>query len=697
MSKMLSPAKPRFARALAPCAVLALLALTACAGAARHSGDGVRSANVAAALDPQVLATVQAATFEVVVKKPAHDSLGYERPLPLDLLPYAVRQDAYESRGTAFAVAANRFVSAAHVFDIGNVGQRAETYLRDREGRVYPVDRVWKFSYRRDFIVFSIRNGAAARFFQPETGAHVNSRVYAVGNALGEGIVIRDGLYTSDTPEDRDGAWQWLRFSAAASPGNSGGPLLDEHGKVIGIVQRKSENENLNFALPIAEVLKAKDRKAEIDTRMAYSIDNMPLTKAGELREELRLPLPLAELSRRVAEVLEREGARLMRTMFREHREQIFPRGRGSEQLLHSNFSSLFPGVVAQASDGIWRVYTPERDKMVRADLGANGYLGYGTLGASVFFRLRAPDDVALADLARDSKRFMDLYMRAADYSRTIMSERVKITSLGPAKSEKVFTDSYRRKWLVRTWLIEFSDQALVMLALPVPDGMVGMYRIVPTGQTTNHLRDLQALADFAYVSYYGTLAQWRRFLAMKPLLPGAFDDIALDFTYGQSFRYRSSRVAFAYPSALMPITPDSDLQIGFSYFRDGKEVVWDVTRVVAGENKNTGTVFSLIRNLKPSATLDDDYKSNWRNLSTGKYPYDMVVASNDGRSVIGTRALHPANRSRPAAAPVLYAVWHVADGALEQKVGERKLAGFLKSLEVREHEAGRGARVAGK
>src|SRR5581483_8096915 len=90
----------------------------------------------------------------------------------------------------------------------------------------------------------------------------LNSVVYAVGNALGTGVVIRDGLYTSDTPEDENGRWKWMRFSAAASPGNSGGPLLDQDGKVIGVVLMKSPNENLNYALPIGEVLNATSSMA---------------------------------------------------------------------------------------------------------------------------------------------------------------------------------------------------------------------------------------------------------------------------------------------------------------------------------------------------------------------------------------------------------------------------------------------------
>ncbi|HEY8287755.1 MAG TPA: serine protease, partial [Acetobacteraceae bacterium] len=91
-------------------------------------------------------------------------------------------------------------------------------------------------------MVFSLASPPAEDALTPDTRPPLNQVVYSVGNALGTGIVIRDGLYTSDTPEQQDGSWKWMRFSAAASPGNSGGPLLDASGKLIGVVLMKSAN-----------------------------------------------------------------------------------------------------------------------------------------------------------------------------------------------------------------------------------------------------------------------------------------------------------------------------------------------------------------------------------------------------------------------------------------------------------------------
>ena len=84
----------------------------------------------AASLDPSVLPQIQAATFEVVAAKPVKDPLTYEKPLPLELLPFQERNDKYYSIGTAFALGNNRYVTAAHVLQVG-IEQQLERLERD--------------------------------------------------------------------------------------------------------------------------------------------------------------------------------------------------------------------------------------------------------------------------------------------------------------------------------------------------------------------------------------------------------------------------------------------------------------------------------------------------------------------------------------------------------------------------------------
>ena len=248
------------------------------------------SAAEAAAPSAAVQAKLAASTFEVVAAKPEADPLTYEKPLPLDLLPFKERNDKFQSIGTAFLIAPNQFVTAAHVLGAAAGSQYGALSLRDASGRTYPIAEVLKYSSSKDLAVFSVQHAPEVAPLEIRGRPPLNSPVFAVGNAFGEGIVIRDGLYTSDSPEELEGRWNWLRFSAAASPGNSGGPLVDPLGRVIGVVLRKSPSENLNFAIAMDQVTGASTSQATFEARSTY---HPAVAKASDtVRLVETLPLP---------------------------------------------------------------------------------------------------------------------------------------------------------------------------------------------------------------------------------------------------------------------------------------------------------------------------------------------------------------------------------------------------------------------
>jgi predicted RNase H-like HicB family nuclease len=238
-----------------------------------------------------------------------------------------------------------------------------------------------------------------------------------VGNALAQGIIIRDGLYTSTTPEEEAGEWQWMRFSAAASPGNSGGPLLDKDGNVIGIVLRKSENENLNYALPIAEVMKAPANVAVIHMKMKYVLDNMDMTKVDTFHKEISLPKTYEQLDREATQAITKFTDTLLKKLLAENRQNVFPNGKGSTALLNINYNAIFPHVIMKDEDGNWDAFFPKDTK--NADLGNNGYLSYGGLGSTYYFLIHKPDDVSMRKFTGDSKLFMDLILKGAYVSES--------------------------------------------------------------------------------------------------------------------------------------------------------------------------------------------------------------------------------------------------------------------------------------
>ncbi len=639
-----------------------------------------------ATLDSRVMDAISDAVYEVVVPKPVSDSLQYEKPLPMDLLPYSVRTDRYYSVGTAFAIGPSEFVSAAHVMTLGSASQFKEIFLRDGAGKVYAVGKVLKYSKGKDFIVFSLRDAKARGFLPTNKRPRVNQKVYAVGNALGEGIVIRDGLYTSDTPEEEGGEWKWIRFSAAASPGNSGGPLLDQNGKVIGIVLRKSPNENLNYAVPIVEVLDASKNVAVVQTKMRYTLDNMDMTEREILKKEIPLPKTFQELDSELNAIIARFSGKLLRGLLAEHRETIFPNGPGSTRLFYKSYNAVFPRLIMKGKDGNWDAYyaSGTRD----SDLENNGRLTYGTLGSTVFLYIHKPDDVPLDAFYGDSKLFMDTVLRGCGRYREIGPENIKVTSMGHASEDYRFTDSYGRVWMVRTWLIEYNDTKVVTFSLPVPGGCIVMMRTDQTGNVDQgDIPDLKVLSDFIYVSYYGSFKEWREFLGMKNLLPSLFSTLDISIENNKIFRYKSARLCLSYGPDVMKISDKSSLQLDFGYFKEKGKTVWDVTGVMATEEKYRQVGYLVSRTMKPPEELGDQYQSNWENMVEQRFPYNRSAYYKDKVTIISTTygRDNEAGRKEASHPFVLYSVGFIKQGNVGQKEMEAKLQMLMRHLTVYE------------
>jgi serine protease Do len=653
--------------------------LTGCAGL-----PGAASKD--ASLGSRVMDTISEAVYEVVVLKPTKDSLQYEKPLPMDLIPYSIRTDKYYSVGTAFAISPSEFVSAAHVMNLGSGSQFKEAFLRDSQGKVYSIEKVLKYSKNRDFVFFSLRNAKAKRFFPVNKSPRLNQKVYAVGNALGEGIVIRDGLYTSETPEEEAGEWKWIRFSAAASPGNSGGPLLDRDGKVIGIVLRKSPGENLNYAIPIVEVINAKQNLAVIETKVRYVLDNMDMTQRETLKKEINLPKTYEELNSEMTAIMAQFSGKLLKDLLAEHRDTIFPHGPGSTRLLYKTYHPVFPHLIMKGKDGNWDAYYPRETR--EAVLGNNGRLVYGSLGSTVFMYIRKPDDIPLETFYSDSKLFMDLILKGGGRYREIGPESIKITSMGGSSENYRFTDSYGRIWMVRTWLIEYNDRKVVTFSLPVPGGCIVMMRTDQTGSVDQgDIPDLKVLSDFIYVSYFGTFKEWREFLGVKDLLPSTVSTVNIQIKNSDVFRYESRRLSFSYGPDIMKISNNSNLRLDFGYFQEQGRTVWDITEIGIAEDKYKQIGYTVSRMMKPPEKLGDEYQSSWENMVERRFPYNRSAYFKDKVTIISATYNRgsPLEKGDVSSISVLYTVGYVKEGNVDQKEMEAKLEMFMRNLVVYE------------
>ncbi|HME39620.1 MAG TPA: serine protease [Steroidobacteraceae bacterium] len=633
-------------------------------------------------LDSSVQRRLREATFEVVLGKPDADPLSYEKPLPLDLLPFAERTAKYKPLGTAFAIGGGRFATAAHVIAAGCGSQFGPVAIRDAGGKIHLLDRILKYSEAEDYAVFTVKDSPRVTALETHDRPALNEPVFAVGNAYGEGIVIRDGLYTSETPEEREGRWKWLRFSAAASPGNSGGPLVDRRGRVIGVVLRKSPSENLNVAVAIDQVLKGSDEWASFESRFAYRFPMMRASDATDASERFSLSKPIAEFCT-AAEAATKDAFDKARSHHQaQHGAHMFPRGAESQPLLYSLYVSVFPRSIEERTDGAWGVSDP---KPQRSELDQKGYVETAPFPGATLVRLRMPDEVKWADLYTDSKLFMDLVLKGMPIRRAVGSDSVRVTSLGKAAADTTFSDTYGRTWQVRTWQVPYNDSVVVSIALPTPQGYVAIVAQRPTTIQAISLDELRSLTGFVYLSYAGTLKQWRDYLTASLDRPGVLRSLDIQAEYGKNFRYRSKRFNLVVPSSVQKIDADSNLIIKFSYYADGDATVWDVGGLYLEDAEFKGKWIDVLRYRRPPAGLPESFAERWHAIETGGHPYTGVAYSTNG----GTRinSVDTFKGVGAARTSIVYSLTVTAEGTQDQATMKRALDTLQAGMTLLEHD----------
>ncbi|TLZ01549.1 MAG: hypothetical protein E6K36_11320 [Gammaproteobacteria bacterium] len=620
----------------------------------------------AATITPELQKHVRGGTFEVVIKKPEKDALTYEKPLPLDLIPFVERNDAYWPVGTAFAIAPNTFVTAAHVMLVSVGSQFGLPAIRDGEGKVYSVDRVLKFATHEDFVVFTVSGAPAVAAFETSTTPALDSPVFAVGNALGEGVVVRDGLLTSVTPEAQDGKWKWLRFSAAASPGNSGGPLLDSEGRVLGVVAAKSPNENLNYALPIESVLGGSDQAALFDSRSSFGIPHLLQgTVVADFKDSFALPLPYPQFASAVRAALLKNMKDQLAKLAASESVRLLPHG--GAKLLATLYGSYDPTLVTQGDDGTWDAHSCTADE--EAQLADDGRVWHcKDESVASLFRLQYPASMPDKQRYRDSREFMDLLLKGVKVPRMVGTQAVRITSFGPAQQEELLRDHFGRVWQLRAWPLGFADAYIVTLALPTPDGYVGMQTMAPSFLLDPIKETLGFVADYLYLSYSGSLTQWRAFLDRRELRPAVFDRFKLQYEPDKRVRLESPRLQLD-SAGLMSLGARSSLELQMTYMLDHGRLIWDVGGITLRQDRDKGTFVAAYRQANPAEDAGRGPRERWEHMTkhngdfSGTAQHDNEFKNFWVRTVAG--GVGPSASASDPGSRALYEVVYNTDNAI--------------------------------
>jgi len=82
-------------------------------------------------------------------------------------------------------------------------------------------------------------------------------KVYLIGNSLGQGTCITSGIVSDSSRRMPGLSYPYIMTDAAANSGNSGGPLYNEYGEVVGVlVSGVCSAQGMNYVIP-SSVVKA--------------------------------------------------------------------------------------------------------------------------------------------------------------------------------------------------------------------------------------------------------------------------------------------------------------------------------------------------------------------------------------------------------------------------------------------------------
>jgi hypothetical protein len=197
--------------------------------------------------------------------------------------------------GSGFVIDASGII-ATNYHVVEGAKELLVSFPADKDGKKFPVKGYLVYLIGKDMAIIKIDPGDKKLTVLPlaEKAPEQGEPVAAFGAPLGFSDTVTDGIvsavrtgkelagmmgegYTKQLGYDLDA--NWLQTSAPISPGNSGGPLVNAKGEVVGINSFVSTmGQNLNFSLCIEHLRKLY---ASADKNTVHELASLPKPREG--------------------------------------------------------------------------------------------------------------------------------------------------------------------------------------------------------------------------------------------------------------------------------------------------------------------------------------------------------------------------------------------------------------------------------
>ena len=579
-------------------------------------------------LDKKVIKSLRFSVYEIVVPKIESTKIQYARELPFHKLSFKEREEKYFSIGTAFFINDKELMTAAHVLNLEYFSLLKNFHIRDSDGRVYKIRQIKKFSSLRDMVVFDLENYPEKILtLDVSRKVEIGDTVFSVGNAQGEGISFRAGQVASFTPEPEHGKWKDIRFTSPASPGNSGGPLLDVEGKVVGLIIQKNSSENYNVAVPITEFENLKGAAEFYIRNISTNLSGSQNTYSMDWSEEIELPDHIQKISNKAQNSLNSFYEKVSSGVYKKFEDDYFPKGKRFRAYLRNQINIRQFGVLKSDPDfKIWRLSSYSKKSI---PISEDQKITLSKSDISNFHVIvEKPNDLLLEEFLASPKRVMDNLLKALPLTRDIAVEKIRLVSLGNPEKTEIWEDKLGRRWLSSLWYLPHMDFFAYSHCLAYPKGVICNVDIKKTWRlSTGYLSLIKGNLNEVAVGYEGELYDWIEYLSLSnKYLPSAFKNSKIGL-HDESLQMKLNDFTLDLKSN--KISEKTSLHFHFGY--SNKNLLEEELLLFElFPKKGVDAHYRIQKYFSPSLFSSDTYKSQWDEVSnrSGDYSGKLEVTN---------------------------------------------------------------------
>src|SRR5215510_1423096 len=163
--------------------------------------------------------------------------------------------------GSGFFLSAGQVVTNVHVI---RGATRAEIKTLDGKGKVYPVKGLLSVDEEGDLALLGV-DMPLERVRVSELASELpdeGETIFVIGNPLKLEGSVTNGIVSA--VREVPNSYRIIQITAPISHGNSGSPVFNLHGQVLGVVSVKVTNgQNINLAIAAARIAKLKAGKLQ--------------------------------------------------------------------------------------------------------------------------------------------------------------------------------------------------------------------------------------------------------------------------------------------------------------------------------------------------------------------------------------------------------------------------------------------------